>query len=234
MYRNVQQRFANTLEEIREAGLFKTERVIVSPQGAHIGVIPPGASTPREVLNFCANNYLGPERPPPVIEAAHAAIRLARLRPVVGALHLRHPGCAQRAGAPPRRLRGHRGLHPLPLGLRRQRRPLRDPARRRGRGHLRRAQPRLDHRRHPAVQGRPPPLPQRRHGRARRAPEGHPGQAHAAHRDRRGLLDGRLPREARRHLRPRGPVRRAGDDRRVPRHGLHRRRPAAAPPSTSG
>ena len=46
MYRNAQQRFATTLDEIRAAGLFKTERVIVSPQGAHIGVIPPGASMP--------------------------------------------------------------------------------------------------------------------------------------------------------------------------------------------
>ena len=74
MYRNAQQRFATTLDEIRAAGLFKTERVIVSPQGAHIGVIPPGASTPREVLNFCANNYLGLSAHPEVIAAAHAAI----------------------------------------------------------------------------------------------------------------------------------------------------------------
>ena len=51
------------------------------------------------------------------------------------------------------------------LLLRRQRRRLRGAVRRRGRDHLRRAQPRLDHRRHPAVQGRAVPLPQRRHGR---------------------------------------------------------------------
>ena len=74
MYRNAQQRFATTLDEIREAGLFKTERVIVSPQGAHIGVIPPGEAAPREVLNFCANNYLGLSAHPEVIAAAHAAI----------------------------------------------------------------------------------------------------------------------------------------------------------------
>ena len=74
MYRNAQQRFATTLDEIRAAGLFKTERVIVSPQGAHIGVIPPGESAPREVLNFCANNYLGLSANPEVIAAAHAAI----------------------------------------------------------------------------------------------------------------------------------------------------------------
>ena len=74
MYRNVQQRFATTLDEIRAAGLFKTERVIVSPQGAHIGVIPPGEQSRREVLNFCANNYLGLSAHPEVIAAAHAAI----------------------------------------------------------------------------------------------------------------------------------------------------------------
>jgi glycine C-acetyltransferase len=74
MYRNAQQRFATTLDEIREAGLFKTERVIVSPQGARIGVRPPGATATREVLNFCANNYLGLSAHPAVIAAAHAAI----------------------------------------------------------------------------------------------------------------------------------------------------------------
>lgn len=74
MYRNAQQRFATTLDEIRAAGLFKTERVIVSPQGARIGVIPPGETKPREVLNFCANNYLGLSAHPAVIAAAHEAI----------------------------------------------------------------------------------------------------------------------------------------------------------------
>jgi len=56
------------LEEIKQAGLFKTERVIESPQGA---VIKVGG---REVLNFCANNYLGLSSHPKVIEAAHQAI----------------------------------------------------------------------------------------------------------------------------------------------------------------
>ena len=74
MYRNAQERFATTLDEIRAAGLFKTERVIVSPQGARIGVIPPGATERREVLNFCANNYLGLSAHPAVIAAAHEAI----------------------------------------------------------------------------------------------------------------------------------------------------------------
>jgi glycine C-acetyltransferase len=56
------------LNEIREAGLFKTERIIESAQGPEIVV---GGKT---VLNFCANNYLGLSSHPRVIEAAHQAI----------------------------------------------------------------------------------------------------------------------------------------------------------------
>lgn len=62
------QRVGAELEEIKQAGLFKTERVIESPQGA---VIKVGG---LEVLNFCANNYLGLSSHPKVIEAAHLAI----------------------------------------------------------------------------------------------------------------------------------------------------------------
>ncbi len=53
MYENTKKRLVKELEEIREAGLFKEERIIQGPQGAEIRV-PQG-----EVLNFCANNYLG-------------------------------------------------------------------------------------------------------------------------------------------------------------------------------
>ena len=52
------------LEEIRTAGLFKTERIIESPQGAEIIV------NGKKVLNFCANNYLGLSSHPKVMEAA--------------------------------------------------------------------------------------------------------------------------------------------------------------------
>ncbi len=58
------------LEEIRQAGLYKKERVITSPQGAEIEVSGGG-----EVLNFCANNYLGLSAHPEVTEAGIEAIR---------------------------------------------------------------------------------------------------------------------------------------------------------------
>lgn len=62
------QRLATELEEIKTSGLFKTERIIESAQGAEIVV---GG---RKVLNFCANNYLGLSSHPKVIEAAHRAV----------------------------------------------------------------------------------------------------------------------------------------------------------------
>ena len=58
------QRIAADLEEIKTAGLYKTERIIESPQGAEIVV------NGKKVLNFCANNYLGLSSHPKVIEAA--------------------------------------------------------------------------------------------------------------------------------------------------------------------
>jgi glycine C-acetyltransferase len=57
-------RLAGELEEIKAAGLYKTERIIESPQGAEIRV------NGKTVLNFCANNYLGLSSHPKVIEAA--------------------------------------------------------------------------------------------------------------------------------------------------------------------
>lgn len=58
------QRLRSEITEIREAGLYKTERIIESPQGAEIKV------NGRKVLNFCANNYLGLSSHPRVLEAA--------------------------------------------------------------------------------------------------------------------------------------------------------------------
>ena len=57
------------LQDLREAGLFKSERIIASPQGAEIAL-----TSGKEVLNFCANNYLGLSAHPAVIEAAKDAI----------------------------------------------------------------------------------------------------------------------------------------------------------------
>lgn len=62
------QRIGVEVEEIKAAGLFKTERIITSPQGAEITV------NGKTVLNFCANNYLGLSSHPDVIAAAHRAI----------------------------------------------------------------------------------------------------------------------------------------------------------------
>jgi glycine C-acetyltransferase len=64
-----QSRFCQTLDEIRTAGLYKTERVITTPQGVAIRV-----QDGREVLNFCANNYLGLADHPEVVAAAHRAL----------------------------------------------------------------------------------------------------------------------------------------------------------------
>ena len=62
------------LDAIRTAGLYKTERVINSPQSAHITTTLQDGSR-REVLNLCANNYLGLSSHPAVMEAAHEALR---------------------------------------------------------------------------------------------------------------------------------------------------------------
>ncbi|NAS12463.1 glycine C-acetyltransferase [Poritiphilus flavus] len=65
MYGKIKQHLETELESIREAGLFKEERVITSPQGAVITI-----ASGEEVINFCANNYLGLSSHPEVIQAA--------------------------------------------------------------------------------------------------------------------------------------------------------------------
>lgn len=69
MYKTLQPVLQQELAEIEKAGLYKRERVITSPQGADIEV-----AGGQEVINFCANNYLGLSSNPKVIEAAKAAI----------------------------------------------------------------------------------------------------------------------------------------------------------------
>ena len=65
----IKQHFENELKSIRNAGLFKEERIITSPQGAEITL-----KTGEKVLNFCANNYLGLSNSPQLIEAAKEAM----------------------------------------------------------------------------------------------------------------------------------------------------------------
>jgi glycine C-acetyltransferase len=77
MNENFVKRIAAEVEEIKASGLYKTERIITSPQGAEITVNarpddPVGRG--KTVLNFCANNYLGLSSHPKVIAAAHKAI----------------------------------------------------------------------------------------------------------------------------------------------------------------
>ncbi|MBB2953264.1 MULTISPECIES: glycine C-acetyltransferase [Sphingobacterium] len=69
MYKTLQPALQKELAAIKEAGLYKEERVITTPQGADIKV-----STGEEVINFCANNYLGLSSHPKVTEAAKKAI----------------------------------------------------------------------------------------------------------------------------------------------------------------
>jgi glycine C-acetyltransferase len=69
MYDSYRDHLSIQLEEIREAGLYKNERVIVSPQGAEITL-----NTGQKVLNFCANNYLGLSANKKLVEAAKEAL----------------------------------------------------------------------------------------------------------------------------------------------------------------
>lgn len=68
MYGTFKQHLESTIDEIRDAGLFKSERVIEGPQDAHIDV------NGREVLNMCANNYLGLSDHPAIVEAARKSL----------------------------------------------------------------------------------------------------------------------------------------------------------------
>lgn len=70
MFNNVRTALQQELQEIQDAGLYKKERVILTPQGPEIATAEGG-----EVLNFCANNYLGLSSHPQVVEAALEAIR---------------------------------------------------------------------------------------------------------------------------------------------------------------
>ena len=70
MYGKIKDHLTAELEQIREAGLFKSERIITSSQEAEIEL-----DSGQKVLNFCANNYLGLANHPALVEAAAAAVR---------------------------------------------------------------------------------------------------------------------------------------------------------------
>ncbi|TAL61748.1 MAG: glycine C-acetyltransferase [Bacteroidetes bacterium] len=69
MYTNYKNHLMSLLNDIKEAGLYKNERIIVSPQGAEIEL-----NTGQKVLNFCANNYLGLSNNSSLIKAAKASL----------------------------------------------------------------------------------------------------------------------------------------------------------------
>lgn len=74
MYAKIKDDLQKALVSIREAGLFKEERYILTPQAADIQVEYPEGRPPKDVINFCANNYLGLSSHPKVIAAAHEAL----------------------------------------------------------------------------------------------------------------------------------------------------------------
>jgi len=87
--------FAAELKSIRESGLFKEERFIESPQAARITVKYPWGAPSKEVINLCANNYLGLSSHPEVLDAARAALEvrgfgLSSVRFICGTQDIHH------------------------------------------------------------------------------------------------------------------------------------------------
>jgi glycine C-acetyltransferase len=69
MYSTIKNHLSKEIQEIKDKGLYKTERIITSPQSAEIKI-----STGEEVINFCSNNYLGLSDNPDIIQAAKDAM----------------------------------------------------------------------------------------------------------------------------------------------------------------
>ena len=87
MYGKIKDHLANELAGIHEAGLYKAERIILTPQSCAIGV------EQGEVINFCANNYLGLADSPRLVQAAHDTLEkyafgMSSVRFICGTLDL--------------------------------------------------------------------------------------------------------------------------------------------------
>ena len=100
MYQRVKYDFKQEIIKIKDSGLFKEERTILSSQKPEIHVQFPAGSEPREVLNFCSNNYLGLANHPHIVRAAHEALErygfgLASVRFICGTQDL-HKRLAER------------------------------------------------------------------------------------------------------------------------------------------
>ena len=86
MYTNdVKKHFEDILSDIKEQGLWKNERVIVSPQRSRIDI-----TEQDNVLNMCANNYLGLSNHPDVKAAAQKKLWELGIRTLFGSLYLRY------------------------------------------------------------------------------------------------------------------------------------------------
>ena len=227
MYGSMKTYLQGQLTEIRNAGLEKPERVITSPQGNWITT-----SAGKRSAEPVRQQLPWPGEPSGSGPCRSRELREMGLRPGLRPIHLRHAADSQGPGGGRHEVPRHGRHDHLRLLLRRQRRPVRDPHGRAGRHHQRPVKPRQHHRRRPPVQGPATALQQQRHEGPRRAAQVRPVLAIPPDRHRRRLLHGWLHRQARRDLRPRGPLRRDGHDRRLPRPRRHRRAPAVAPPNT--
>ncbi len=179
------------IESLKAAKTWKKERVLEGPTGARVRV------DGRNVLMLTSNNYLGFANHPRVLDAARNALSrwgngLGSVRFICGTQQLHKD--LERGDLEVLRDGGHDPLHVL---LERERGPLRAPPRRGGRAPLGRPEPRLDHRRHPPLQGEALPRPARRPRGSREGARGGPGAPAPPLHHGRGLLDGGRDRAAR-------------------------------------
>jgi glycine C-acetyltransferase len=122
MSRQLMADLAERTQDLHEEGLYKSERVIASPQGAHIEL-----EDGSDVLNFCANNYLGLADHPRLVEAAKRALDdygygMASVRFICGTqtVHRRlERRLSERVSSPPRTRSSTRASTPTPACSRR-------------------------------------------------------------------------------------------------------------------